>query len=125
MTYTDTSLVYTSLFVCPEVWSTSSYYYEHGNNSTTSCQNKNLAQAIKDPSHNFTYSLLSLNGGNTTVDMTDLTCRNYYSYGSTALLGVYLSALAVMIACVVVGFLALRRNGVSYNNSFSGVLLTT
>lgn len=79
MTYTDTSLVYTSLFVCPEVWSTSSYYYEHGNNSTTSCQNKNLAQAIKDLSHNFTYSLLSLNGGNTTVDMTDLTCRNYYS----------------------------------------------
>lgn len=111
-TYTDTSLAYTGLFACPELWNTSSYYYKYGNDSTTSCRNGTLAQAIEDLSHNFTYSLLSLNGGNTTVKVTDLTNRNYYFYGSTALLGAYMSALAVTIACVVVGFFALRRNGV-------------
>jgi hypothetical protein len=124
-TYTDTSLAYTSLFACPELWNTSSHYYKYGNDSTTSCRNGTLAQAIEDLSHNFTYSLLSLNGGNTTVKVMDLTYRNYYFYGRTALLGAYMSALAVTIACVVVGFFALRRNGVPQNNSFSSVLMTT
>jgi hypothetical protein len=55
----------------------------------------------------------------------DLTYRNYYFYGPTALLGAYMSALAVTIACVVVGFFALRQNGVPQNNSFSSVLMTT
>ncbi|PKX88316.1 uncharacterized protein P174DRAFT_465245 [Aspergillus novofumigatus IBT 16806] len=125
-TYTDTSLAYTSLFACPELWNTSSYYYKHGNDSTkTSCRNGTLAQAIEDLSHNFTYTLLSLNGGNSTVKVMDLTNRNYYFYGSTVLLAAYMSALAVTIACVVVGFFALRRNGVPQNNSFSSVLMTT
>ncbi|KAB8079297.1 hypothetical protein BDV29DRAFT_199877 [Aspergillus leporis] len=110
-TYTDTSLAYTSLFACLELWNTSSYYNKHGSDSTTS--------------HNFTYSLLSLNGGYTTVKVMDLTYRNYYFYGPTALLGAYMSALAVTIACVVVGFFALRQNGVPQNNSFSSVLMTT
>ncbi|KAF4178548.1 hypothetical protein CNMCM8927_002918 [Aspergillus lentulus] len=125
-TYTDTSLAYTGLFACPELWNTSSHYYKYGNDiTTTSCRNGTLAQAIEDLSHNFTYSLLSLNGGNTTVKVTDLTYRNYYFYGRTALLGAYMCALAVTIACVVVGFFSLRRNGVSQNNSFSSVLMTT
>ncbi|KAE8166070.1 hypothetical protein BDV40DRAFT_308068 [Aspergillus tamarii] len=124
-TYTDTSLAYTGLFACPELWNTSSYYYKNGNDSTTLCRNGTLAQAIEDLSHNFTYSLLSLNGGNTTVKVTDLTYRNYYFYGPTTLLGAYMSALAVTIACVVVGFFSLRRNGVPQNNSFSSFLMTT
>lgn len=124
-TYTDTSLADTGLFSCPELWNTSSYYYKYGNEPTTSCRNRTLAQAIEDLSHNFTYSLLSLNGGNTTVQVTDLTYRNYYFYGPTALLGAYIGALVVTIACVVVGFFALRRNGVTQNNSFSSFLMTT
>ncbi|KAB8223226.1 hypothetical protein BDV33DRAFT_228673 [Aspergillus novoparasiticus] len=124
-TYTDTSLAYTGLFACPELWNTSSFYYTHGNDSTSLCRNGTLAQAIEDLSHNFTYSLLSLNGGNTTVEVTDVTYRNYYFYGRTALLGAYMSALAATIACVVVGIFSLRRNGVPQNNSFSSVLMTT
>lgn len=124
-TYTDTSLAYTGLFSCPELWNTSNYYYSHGNDSTGSCRNGTLAQAIEDLSHNFTYSLLSLNGGNTTVKVVDLTYRNYYFYGPTSLLAAYMSALAVTIACVVVGFCSLRRNGVPQNNSFSSFLMTT
>ncbi|KAJ1706192.1 hypothetical protein NYO67_11637 [Aspergillus flavus] len=124
-TYTDTSFAYTGLFSCPELWNTSSYYYSHGNDSTGLCRNGTLAQAIEDLSHNFTYSLLSLNGGNTTVKVVDLTYRNYYFYGPTSLLAAYMSALAVTIACVVVGFCSLRRNGVPQNNSFSSFLMTT
>jgi hypothetical protein len=35
-----------------------------------------------------------------------------------------MSALAVTIACVIVGFFALRRNGIPQNNSFSSFLMT-
>ncbi|KAL4768995.1 hypothetical protein BDW60DRAFT_210403 [Aspergillus nidulans var. acristatus] len=123
--FTDTSLAQTGLFACADIWNTSTYNYLYDIDSTTLCRNGTLAQAIEDLSHNFTYSLLSLNGGNATVKVTDLTLRNYYFYGGTTLLAAYMSAVAVAIASVVVGFIALRRNGVSQGTSFSSVLMTT
>ncbi|KAL4899019.1 hypothetical protein BDW74DRAFT_164112 [Aspergillus multicolor] len=123
--FTDISLAHTALFTCPDISNTSSYNNQFGTSFPNLCRNGTLAHAIEDLSHNFTYSLLSLNGGNTTVPVTDRTLRNYYFYGATTLLLAYMSAVAVSIICVVIGFVALRRNGVAQGTSFSSVLLTT
>ncbi|KAL2861718.1 hypothetical protein BJX68DRAFT_223128 [Aspergillus pseudodeflectus] len=123
--FTDTSLAQTGLFACADIWNTSSYGYPYGDDANTLCRNGTLAQAIEDLSHNFTYSLLSLNGGNTTVAVMDRTLRNYYFYGATGLLTAYMSAVAVSIVCVIIGLVALRRNGVAQGTSFSSVLMTT
>ncbi|KAL4997220.1 hypothetical protein BDV10DRAFT_170108 [Aspergillus recurvatus] len=119
------SIAQTGLFACPEMWNTSAYAYSYGNVSTTSCRNRTLARAIEDLSHNFTYSLLSLNAANTTVTVTDLTFRNFYQYSKEYLLLAYMTALGVTVACTIVGFFALRGNGVSQNTWFSSVLMTT
>ncbi|KAL4760738.1 uncharacterized protein BDW70DRAFT_150635 [Aspergillus foveolatus] len=123
--FTKLSIAQTGLFGCPEMWNTSAYDYLHGDSSTTSCRNGTLARAIEDLSQNFTYSLLSLNAANTTVDVLDLTSRNFYQYGEAYLILAYTTAIGVAVACVTVGSFALWRNGVSQNTSFSSVLITT
>jgi hypothetical protein len=123
--FTRLSIAQTGLFACPEMWNTSAYDYLYGDGSTTSCRNGTLARAIEDLSHNFTYSLLSLNAANTTVDVLDLTLRNFYQYGEAYLILAYTTATGVTVACVTVGFFALSRNGVSQNTAFSSVLMTT
>ncbi|KAL3434677.1 hypothetical protein BDV09DRAFT_185593 [Aspergillus tetrazonus] len=123
--FTKLSIAQTGLFACPEMWNTSDYDYLHGDSSTTSCRNGTLARAIEDLSQNFTYSLLSLNAANTTVDVLDLTSRNFYLYSEGYLIIAYMTAIGVTVACVTVGFFALWRNGVSQNTSFSSVLMTT
>jgi hypothetical protein len=123
--FTKLSIAQTGLFACPEMWNTSQYDYLHGDSSTTSCRNRTLARAIEDLSQNFTYSLLNLNAANTTVDVLDLTSRNFYQYGEGYLILAYMTAIGVTVACVIVGFFALWRNGVSQNTSFSSVLMTT
>ncbi|RDW60438.1 uncharacterized protein DSM5745_10896 [Aspergillus mulundensis] len=121
--FTTMSIVQSGLFACPDMWNTSAYVY--GNDETTLCRNRTLARAIEDLSHNFTYSLLSLNAGNDRVPMTVSTPRNFYSYSRANLLIAYAVALGATVACVIVGFLALHENGVSQSTSFSSVLLTT
>ncbi|KAL4908141.1 hypothetical protein BDW74DRAFT_97561 [Aspergillus multicolor] len=121
--FTTMSIVQSGLFACPDMWNTSAYVY--GNDETSLCRNKTLARAIEDLSHNFTYSLLSLNAGNDRVPVIVSTPRNFYSYSSRNLLLAYAVAVGVTVACVLVGFLALRENGVSQSTSFSSVLLTT
>ncbi|KAL4990467.1 hypothetical protein BDW68DRAFT_154285 [Aspergillus falconensis] len=123
---TRMSIAQTGLFVCPEMWNISGYGYPYGSNvSAASCRNRTLARAIEDLSHNFTYNLLSLNAANTTATVTDLTFRNFYQYGKGYLLLAYMTALGVTVACTVVGFFAMRGNGVSQSTSFSSVLMTT
>ncbi|CAI7641693.1 unnamed protein product [Penicillium glandicola] len=125
--FTTMSIMQTGLFACPELWNSSNYQNLGiaGDESTTLCRNKTLARAIEDLSHNFTYSLLSLNAANTSAPVTISSPRNFYTYDSRSLLAVYMAALGVTVVCVVVGFFALRENGVSHNTSFSSVLMTT
>jgi hypothetical protein len=93
---------------------------------TTRCRNKSLARAIEDLSHNFTYSVLSLNSASTSVNVTSSFLRkNFYSYNQRNLLAAYITSAGVTVACVAVGFLAMHRNGVSQDTLFSTVLRTT
>jgi hypothetical protein len=127
MQFTTMSITQTGLFSCPELWNSTDYQTLGiaGEESTALCRNKTLAQAIEDLSHNFTYSLLSLNAANTSVSVTSSSPKNFYTYDSRNLLAVYMTALGVTAACVVIGFLALHENGVSQSVSFSNMLLTT
>ncbi|EAW09041.1 uncharacterized protein ACLA_077880 [Aspergillus clavatus NRRL 1] len=124
---TSMSIMQTGLFACPELWNSTNYQLLGiaGGQSTVHCRNKTLARAIEDLSHNFTYSLLSLNAANTSVPITVSSPQNFYNYNSRNLLAAYMTALGVAVACVVVGFTALRENGVSQSTSFSSVLMTT
>ncbi|CBF83110.1 hypothetical protein AN3244.2 [Aspergillus nidulans FGSC A4] len=123
--FTKLSIAQTGLFACPEMWNGSNSDYLYGNSLMTSCRNRTLARAIEDLSHNLTYNLLSLNAANTTVDVLDLTSRNFYIYDQEYLILAYMTALGVTVACIIIGFFALRRNGVSQRTSFSSVLMTT
>ncbi|CAG8181319.1 unnamed protein product [Penicillium nalgiovense] len=125
--FTTMSIMQTGLFSCPELWNSTDYQTLGigGDESTALCRNKTLAQAIEDLSHNFTYSLLSLNAANTSVPVASSSPKNFYTYDSRNLLAVYMTALGVAVACVVVGFFALHENGVSQSVSFSNMLLTT
>ncbi|KAJ5383175.1 hypothetical protein N7517_001086 [Penicillium concentricum] len=127
MTFTQISVMQTSLFGCPELWNSSDYkmMVPAVDQSTTLCRNKTLARAIEDLSHNFTYSLLSLNAANTSVPVTISSPQNFYAYDSKNLLAAYMTALGVTVVCVIVGFIALNQNGVAQSTSFSGMLLTT
>ncbi|KAJ5494550.1 hypothetical protein N7463_010637 [Penicillium fimorum] len=124
---TQISIMQTGLFACPEVWNSTQYSVMDLNieQSATLCRNKTLARAIEDLSHNFTYSLLSLNAANTSVPVTISSPHNFYTYDSKNLLAAYLTALGVTVVCVIVGFFALRDNGVAQSTSFSSILMTT
>lgn len=121
------SVTQTGLWSCPESWNSSDYMESDVSRSysTALCRNKTLARALEDLSHNFTYSLLSLNAANTTVPVTVSSPQNFYSYNSRNLLLAYATALGVSVGCVIVGFLALWENGVSQSTAFSSVLVTT
>lgn len=123
------SVTQTGLWSCPEIWNRTDGQYLVAilspNNSTALCRNKTLARAFEDLSHNFTYSLLSLNAANTTVPVRVSSPQNFYSYNSRNLLLAYATALGVSIVCVIVGFMALYENGVSQSTAFSSVLVTT
>ncbi|KAJ0423246.1 hypothetical protein BJY00DRAFT_310375 [Aspergillus carlsbadensis] len=121
------SITQSGLFSCPEIWNSTIY----GNLSQSSipvvsqCRNGTLAAAIEDLSHNFTYSLLSLNAANTSLPVFASSLQNFYTYDYRNLAAVYAAAVGVTVACVAVGFLALARNGVPQNTAFSSLLLTT
>ncbi|RDW86627.1 uncharacterized protein DSM5745_03269 [Aspergillus mulundensis] len=121
------SITQTGLFSCPDLWNSSTYEDAQVTKTrdATRCRNKTLARAIEDLSHNFTYSLLSLNSANTSVNVTSSFPQNYFSYNQRNLLAAYIVSVGVTVGCVVVGFLAMHRNGISQNTSFSTVLLTT
>ncbi|KAL4741783.1 hypothetical protein BDV11DRAFT_212670 [Aspergillus similis] len=112
--FTRLSITQTSLLACLEI-----------NDSSTSCQKRMLARVIKDLLHNFTYSLLSLNAANATVNVMDLTSRNFYLYSKAYLILAYTTTLGVTVACMIVGFFALRQNSISQSTSFLSVLITT
>jgi hypothetical protein len=123
----STSITQSGLFSCPEIWNSTIY----GNLTLTGiptpslCRNGTLAAAIEDLSHNFTYSLFTLNTANTSVPVFASTPRNFYTYDYRNLAAAYAAAVGVTVACVAVGFSALVRNGVAQNNAFSSLLMTT
>ncbi|KXG45554.1 uncharacterized protein PGRI_033210 [Penicillium griseofulvum] len=120
------SIQQTGLFACPDVWNSTDYnLLRLATPESALCRNKTLARAIEDLSHNFTYSLLSLNGANSSLPVTISSPQNFYSYDSKNLLAAYMTALGVTVACVIVGLFALRENGVAQSTSFSSMLMTT
>ncbi|KAJ5827485.1 hypothetical protein N7447_004248 [Penicillium robsamsonii] len=123
--FTQISIMQTGLFSCPEVWNSTYYMPTSETVDQSICRNKTLARAIEDLSHNFTYSLLSLNSANTSVPVTISSPQNFYAYNSKNLLAAYMTALGVTVVCVIVGFFALRENGVAQSISFSSMLMTT
>jgi hypothetical protein len=50
---------------------------------------------------------------------------NVYSYNQHNLIFTYAATCALSLLGVMIGFIALIRNGVSYENSFSAFMLTT
>ncbi|KAL2812286.1 hypothetical protein BJX63DRAFT_443512 [Aspergillus granulosus] len=121
------SITQTGLFSCPELWNSSAYRSIQLVNVpvSTRCRNQTLASAIEDLSHNFTYSLLSLNAANTSVPVSVSFPQNFYRYDWVNLAIAYAVAVGVTVGCILVGFVAMYRNGVAQNTSFSSVLLTT
>ncbi|KAL2837254.1 hypothetical protein BJY01DRAFT_46869 [Aspergillus pseudoustus] len=121
------SITQTGLFSCPDVWN--SPVYQMAQMTTigdiTLCRNRTLARAIEDLSHNFTYSVLSLHSASTTVNVTSSFPQNFYSYNQRNLLAAYITSVGVTASCITVGLVAMHRNGVSQDTSFSTVLLTT
>ncbi|CEN62687.1 hypothetical protein ASPCAL09319 [Aspergillus calidoustus] len=126
--YKSISPMETALFGCAEFWNTSDYEKilgAGGAETTVNCRNGTLAAAIADLSRNFTYSLLSLNAANTLLPVTVSSGQNFYSYNVGNLLAAYMSALGATVACVIIGLVALYKNGVPQSTSFSSVLMTT
>ncbi|KAL4926437.1 uncharacterized protein BDV17DRAFT_293646 [Aspergillus undulatus] len=123
--FTTLSITQTGLFGCPEMWNISSSGFDNTLPSSTPCRNGTFARTLEDLSHNFTYSLLSLKGGNTSTDVTAMYPQNFYTYNDRNLFLAYGVALGVTIASTIVGFLALHKNGVTHSTSFSAALLTT
>jgi hypothetical protein len=121
------SITQSGLFSCPELWNSSTYRNLQilSDPAPSQCRNGTLASAIEDLSRNFTYSLLSLNAANTTVPVTVSFPRNFYRYDRRNLLIAYAAGVGATLGCVLVGFMALGRNGVAQNTAFSSVLLTT
>jgi hypothetical protein len=126
--YKSISPMETALFGCAEFWNTTAYERiigPGGPETAVNCRNGTLAAAIADLSRNFTYSLLSLNAANTVLPVTVSSAQNFYSYNAGNLFAAYMAALGATVACVVIGLLALYKNGVAQSTSFSSVLMTT
>ncbi|KAL4867643.1 hypothetical protein BDV12DRAFT_198062 [Aspergillus spectabilis] len=86
----------TGLLAYPDLYNSSNYESIGLPASAASCSRYNtLTAVIEDLSHNFIYSLLSL------------------------------GVTVATVGCVVIGFLALYKNGVAQSTSFSSMLLTT
>ncbi|KAL3443119.1 hypothetical protein BJX65DRAFT_209519 [Aspergillus insuetus] len=121
------SITQSALFSCPEMWNSSTYRNLQLVNdpAPSQCRNGTLASAIEDLSRNFTYSLLSLNAANTTADVAVSFPQNFYRYDRRNLLIAYAVGVGATVGCVLIGVLALARNGVAQNTTFSSVLLTT
>ncbi|KAL4805375.1 hypothetical protein BDV18DRAFT_161031 [Aspergillus unguis] len=121
------SITQSGLFSCPEIWNSTIYgnISLAGSPTPELCRKGTLAAAIEDLSHNFTYSLLSLNAANMSVPVFASEPQNFYTYDYRNLVAAYAAAVGVTVACVAVGFAALVKNGVAQNSAFSSVLMTT
>ncbi|KAL4907092.1 hypothetical protein BDW74DRAFT_190093, partial [Aspergillus multicolor] len=117
----------TGLFGCAEFWNTTEYKDVLGDGAATAaiCRNNTLAAAIADLSRNFTYSLLSMNTANTIFPINVWSAQNFYSYNARNLFAAYMTGLGATIVCVIIGLLALYKNGVPQSTTFSSVLMTT
>lgn len=123
----STSITQSGLFSCPEIWNSTIYgnLLQTGSPTPAQCRKGTLAAAIEDLSHNFTYSLFSLNAANTSVPVFASEPQNFYTYNYRNLAAAYAAAVGVTVACVAVGFSALVKNGVAQNSAFSSILMTT
>ncbi|CAI7620017.1 unnamed protein product [Penicillium viridicatum] len=123
----STSITQSGLFSCPEIWNSTIYgnLSQTGSPTPAQCRKGTLAAAIEDLSHNFTYSLFSLNAANTSVPVFASEPQNFYTYNYRNLAAAYAAAVGVTVACVAVGFSALVKNGVAQNSAFSSMLMTT
>ncbi|KAI5456671.1 hypothetical protein BGZ63DRAFT_408815 [Mariannaea sp. PMI_226] len=92
-------------------------------------RNKSVGELIEELSRNVTLSLFSaeeilvLNDTKATVNTT--TNVNIYSYNRQNLILTYVITFVLALIGVVIGGVTYYRNGVSYQNSFSSVMLTT
>jgi hypothetical protein len=84
-----------------------------------------LASAIEGLSHNLTLSLLSISNMTALVEAESTTTRLVYAYTRMALVLSYSIAVAATLFCLVIGLVALWRNGIASDVSFSRVLVTT
>ena len=93
--------------------------------------NETIASGLEELFQNLTFSLLSdprylQSGSNTTtVPMNVTRSENIYVYQPLDLYLSYGIALLCDVACLLVGCIALLRNGVSFNSDFSTILRAT
>lgn len=86
---------------------------------------KDLDLAIEELSHNLTLSLLSITDLSAIVTTKATTTRLVYAYTRMTLILSYSIAVGATLFCLIIGLLALWRNGIASDVSFSRVLVTT
>lgn len=86
---------------------------------------KDLHLAIEELSHNLTLSLFSITDITTETATSSTTTRLVFQYSRATLIWTYSAAAAATLVCLIIGMMALRRNGIASDISFSRVLVTT
>lgn len=84
-----------------------------------------LHLAIEEITHNLTLSLFSFTDKTAEVETSTYTTRLVFQYSRATLLTTYCAAAVATLLCLVVGLVALVRNGIASDVSFSRVLVTT
>lgn len=84
-----------------------------------------LGHAIEELAHNVTLSLLSISDLETKTTTEASTTRLVYKYSRRPLVLSYAGAAAAGLFCLLVGLVALWKNGIASDVSFSRVLVTT
>lgn len=92
------------------------------------CPSGSVVGAIEELFHNVTVSMLSSNifsNKTAKLPVNVETTRNFYSYEATSLWQAYSVAVAVALACGVLGLHSFLANGYNATNSFSSIMLAT
>ncbi|KAH6696837.1 hypothetical protein F5X68DRAFT_219306 [Plectosphaerella plurivora] len=121
-----TSLGYSTLVFCPEIGNKIEDYRRM--NRSDICRNGTLARAIEDLSYNFTFSTIPYFQDDNIpvqVPITRSISENYYVYSHMPLLLAYGAGFLACSFCLVIGSVALWRNGYAATSDFSSILLTT
>lgn len=84
-----------------------------------------LHLAVEEIMHNLTLSLFSITDGTAEVVTLSYTTYLVFQYSRTTLIATYCAAAVATLLCLVVGLVALVRNGIASDVSFSRVLVTT
>ena len=124
----------TGLVACDEI--ARNYWYDIYNISSNAsnfpsepwmCRNQTLARGIEDLANNLTISMLSSANltKNTTALITSFSTENVYRYDKHNLFISYGAVIVVTLFVLLVGLVALTKNGVYHDGSFSAIMTTT